>query len=268
MPVTSTTIANSALTKLGERTIAGLSDTTVPAQTIAARIEECRKAVLRTHPWGFATTRATISVNTITNAADNGSGLIRITSASHGFITGNKVTVSGIIGTSEANGQWTVTLVDANNFDLQSSIFTNTYISGGVVGLRAEYNWAYRILLPSDFIRLLHVNCDSESWRLEGTYILTQDPSIEIQYIYDVTDYDIPDALFNEALACYLAWDTCYRITKNLNLKNQLLQDYEGVVKRARFVNATEERPDGIEATDWLDQRLSSPRGFVRDPMT
>jgi surface protein len=82
-------------------------------------------------------TNATVAVS---NAQNNGSGLIRITANSHGLSTGNKVFISGITGTTEANGAWIVTVFDANNIDLQSSAFANTYVSGGAV--RTGYGWS------------------------------------------------------------------------------------------------------------------------------
>ncbi len=70
------------------------------------------------------------SASAITN---NGSGLIRITATSHGYITGDIVTISGVAGTTEANGTWTVTRISANSFDLQGSMYINAYISGGIL---------------------------------------------------------------------------------------------------------------------------------------
>lgn len=68
----------------------------------------------------------------ITNAVDNGSGLIRITAASHGLVDDDVTQISGVLGTTEANGYWQVTRIDANTFDLQGSAFVNAYTSGGV----------------------------------------------------------------------------------------------------------------------------------------
>lgn len=69
----------------------------------------------------------------ITGAANNGSGLIRITTAApHRFQTGNRVQVANVGGTTEANGLFTVTVVSTTTFDLQGSTFTNAYTSGGV----------------------------------------------------------------------------------------------------------------------------------------
>ncbi len=72
---------------------------------------------------------------TITGAADNGATLIRITVASTATLTtGQSKTISGVVGTTEANGTWIITVIDATHFDLQGSLFANAYVSGGVVG--------------------------------------------------------------------------------------------------------------------------------------
>lgn len=68
----------------------------------------------------------------ITNAVNNGVGLIRITATGHGFSTSNKVDIGNVVGTTEANAPgWTVTVIDANTFDLVGSAFVHAYVSGG-----------------------------------------------------------------------------------------------------------------------------------------
>lgn len=70
----------------------------------------------------------------ITGAANNGSGLIRLTvSSSANFTTGQQSNVYGVRGTSEANGLWTITVVDATHIDLQGSTFTNAYTGHGYI---------------------------------------------------------------------------------------------------------------------------------------
>lgn len=72
----------------------------------------------------------------ITGAANNGSGLIRITTAlaqanqdpnGHGLQTNDWCMIKDVAGTVEANGIWQVTRIDAENFDLIGSTFTNAY---------------------------------------------------------------------------------------------------------------------------------------------
>jgi hypothetical protein len=71
-------------------------------------------------------------VQSAVSAANNGSGLIRLTVGStSNWTTGQYAYVSGVTGTTEANGLWVVTVVDGTHLDLQSSTFTNAYVSGG-----------------------------------------------------------------------------------------------------------------------------------------
>lgn len=81
---------------------------------------------------------------TVTGAANNGSGLIRlaVTSTST-LLTGFRTTVAGVVGTTEANGVWTLTVIDGTHVDLQRSTFSHAYASGGtMVGPIWRYGYA------------------------------------------------------------------------------------------------------------------------------
>jgi hypothetical protein len=72
-----------------------------------------------------------VSAKAITGAADNGVGLIRITSASHGFQSLNTVTVASVGGVPNATGTWVITVINANTYDLVGSTFAGVYTTGG-----------------------------------------------------------------------------------------------------------------------------------------
>lgn len=73
------------------------------------------------------------TVDTVAGTADDG-GLVEITtSGSHGLTTGDTVYVDGVGGTTEANGAWVVTVTSATTFDLDGSVYANSYTSGGTV---------------------------------------------------------------------------------------------------------------------------------------
>jgi hypothetical protein len=75
----------------------------------------------------------TLSMN-ITGATDDGFGLIEITTSSpHGLSNGNSIIISGVTGTTEANGAWFILVTGANTFTLTGSVFVNAYLAGGVV---------------------------------------------------------------------------------------------------------------------------------------
>ena len=87
------------------------------------------------------TNAATASTVSVSGAANNGSGLIRLTvSSTATFTTGQQVYISDISGTIEANGLQTITVNGppgvATTIDLQGSNFVNNYqSSSGRIGV-------------------------------------------------------------------------------------------------------------------------------------
>lgn len=82
-----------------------------------------------------------LNSGSITGAVNNGSGLIRITSASHGLLTGDRITITGVGGVSNANGTFLITKITDDTFDLQGSTFAGTYTSGGTWNTTGRYKW-------------------------------------------------------------------------------------------------------------------------------
>jgi hypothetical protein len=70
-------------------------------------------------------------INGISAVANNGGGAVRITRAAHGFATNDVVTVADVSGVPGANGTFTITVIDANSFDLVGSTFTGAYLNTG-----------------------------------------------------------------------------------------------------------------------------------------
>lgn len=68
----------------------------------------------------------------VTGTANNGSGLIRLTlTNTTDLVTGNTLTVAGVLGTTEANGTWVITVIDGTHVDLVGSAFVHAWTSGG-----------------------------------------------------------------------------------------------------------------------------------------
>lgn len=68
---------------------------------------------------------------TITNAVNNGSGAVRLIVPGHTLATGNSATVRAmnLANVPNANGTWPVTVIDANNVDLNGSIWSGPFQS-------------------------------------------------------------------------------------------------------------------------------------------
>lgn len=70
----------------------------------------------------------------ISGAADNGSGLIRLTlSGTQTLFSGISGTVSSVGGVPNAAGTWGLIVVDATHVDLVGSTWSGTYTSGGTI---------------------------------------------------------------------------------------------------------------------------------------
>ncbi len=69
----------------------------------------------------------------ITNIANNGTGGIRITIAGHGYATNDYVVIGGqpAGGVGAAQGAFQITVIGANDFDLNGAVFSGVYLGGG-----------------------------------------------------------------------------------------------------------------------------------------
>lgn len=74
---------------------------------------------------GFPATKA------VSATANNGSGLIRVTTAVQDWSTNDVIQFISVGGTLEANGAWVVNVISTTQVDLVGSVYTNAWTSGG-----------------------------------------------------------------------------------------------------------------------------------------
>jgi hypothetical protein len=84
---------------------------------------------------GSASFKDTGSVTAATNASP-----IVITSSNHGLNTGTRITVTGVLGNTAANGTFNVTVVNSNSFSLDGSTGNGAYTSGGTWNVSGLYS--------------------------------------------------------------------------------------------------------------------------------
>jgi hypothetical protein len=74
--------------------------------------------------------------------ADNTTPIV-IHSTNHRLNTGTKVTISGVLGNTAANGSFIITVVDPNSFSLNGSAGSGSYIGGGGWAVSGLYDLAF-----------------------------------------------------------------------------------------------------------------------------
>lgn len=81
----------------------------------------------------YATAPSAPAALTITGATN--ATPIAITAVAHGRITGDLVTITGVVGNTAANGTWVITKTGVDTFTLNGSVGNGAYVSGGSAAL-------------------------------------------------------------------------------------------------------------------------------------
>lgn len=134
-----------------------------------------------------------------------------------------------------------------------------------VLSSKPAFGYGSQFQLPADYLRLIQVgprnvdpNPTLDGWySIEAGKILIDHPGpLSVRYIRRVEDTTQFDALFVEAFACRLAFESCETLT-NSNTKKQMLWDeYSVALSAARRANAIERPALATSDDTWLEARL------------
>ena len=124
-----------------------------------------------------------------------------------------------------------------------------------------EYTYAYA--LPSDFLRVMKIhNGTTDSiaadlpYKVEGKNIVTDQTTVYLVYVALDTDPNNYDVYLREAISHQLAADLAYAITNNATLANNYMTRADERLREARFIDATENSLDTVEANEFTNARL------------
>ena len=124
-----------------------------------------------------------------------------------------------------------------------------------------EYDKSYA--LPSDCLRVLKIHngttdsiASNLDYKIEGKNIVTDETTVYIVYIALDTDPNNYDVYLREAISHQLAADLAYAITNNATLSNNYMARADERLREARFIDATENSLDTVEANEFTDARL------------
>ena len=124
-----------------------------------------------------------------------------------------------------------------------------------------EYAKSYA--LPSDCLRVLKIhNGTTDSiasdldYKIEGKNIVTDQTTVYVVYVALDEDPNNYDSYLREAISHQLAADLAYAITNNATLANNYMTRADERLREARFIDATENSLDTVEANEFTDARL------------
>ncbi len=124
----------------------------------------------------------------ITGATNIAGTPIQITATGHKFKSGQKVTIAGVGGNTAANGTWTITQIDPDNFTLDGSIGNAAYTSGGVA-VNQDWGGASVWVSPdnSNYVQVGKMYGPSRMGVLTAQLVSSADPDTTHTLAVDVT---------------------------------------------------------------------------------
>ncbi len=109
--------------------------------------------------------------------------------------------------------------------------------------------------IPSDALRVIE-EVNNIKYVREGKFLLTNAQKLQIKYVGDITNEGEFSDTFCEALALKLAYNFCYTITQNENLKAQLLAEYTNFMAESRSYSSQESNDyQEMDISTFLDVR-------------
>ena len=134
--------------------------------------------------------------------------------------------------------------------------FSIKRIALAVSTITPAYEYAYQHALPTDFIRAIDNDLiKNAEWKIEGEFLLSNDDTVILKYVYKVTDTEIYDPLFVEALSARIAAELAIPLTDSKTQSELMFKLYSSKLATARGVDAQEGTSEGFQADAWLDAR-------------
>lgn len=116
------------------------------------------------------------------------------------------------------------------------------------------YGYTYVFALPVGCLRVLETE-DNTEYQVEGGKLLTNEATVSIKYIYQVTTSTSFTPGFISAFATRLASEIALPITNNPQLPNVMYQQYLDKLRLAKSIDGQEGTIVIKEDTSWIDDR-------------
>lgn len=121
-----------------------------------------------------------------------------------------------------------------------------------------KFDWAYKFLLPDDWLRTLSVGLDGDEdeYQIEGRHILMDSNVCRLRYIFRNEVEATWDALLVEAMTQVMVAALTYPITKSTTKQATEEEIVKRVLKESRAINGQEETPATLGDFPLLANRI------------
>ena len=261
MAITETSLCNMALGRIGASQLTNLdTDSSDEATQCNLHLDTTRDALLRSHPWRFASLWVELVLD---EEADSGTSTNDTNTSTKLYDTGKTWTPDAYNGyylwITGGTGANQIRLISdtAATYLTVSVAFTTTPDATSTYEIWQNYPpypWDYQFDLPSDLLRINRTYDSDIYYEIDNGLLKTDEDSVAINYVKQVTDPSDFDPMFVEALVLSLAAKLCMPLLHDKAMKDRLEAELPRVLARARMVNLTESKPDLAPQT-WSESR-------------
>ena len=128
------------------------------------------------------------------------------------------------------------------------------------------FGYAFQYALPADWMRTISVHSrDSrgdpitdyatESTEAEGRVLRTDHAVVYLRYVRKLTDPNVMDPSFREALAWRLAMELAVPLAKSGRLRDRMERGFEDALAVSKSVDGQDDPPQAVPAGDWVTAR-------------
>ena len=117
------------------------------------------------------------------------------------------------------------------------------------------FGYMYQYTLPSDCMRIVSVSIPLEKFAVENNKILTDEPMVELRYVYRTESANDFDPQFIQVLAWRLAKVLCQALTADQDLFAKVTQQEMQALMLAQHTNAIETCPQPVIEGPWIPSR-------------
>jgi len=124
----------------------------------------------------------------------------------------------------------------------------------------ADQEQAYLYGLGGDFNGYVLINnrvdfALADNYKIVGRHLYSNNGTVQIKYVSDITDTTAFDPSFVELLGVRLAMTISYQITGSVQMRKDLADEFQYLLSEARANNGQEGTRERIELSAWLTSR-------------
>lgn len=118
------------------------------------------------------------------------------------------------------------------------------------------WGFSHQFALPNDYLRLVDLEYTQDKYQIENSVILANRDTLNLRYIYDVTDTTKFTSDFSELLAMRIAVDLSYVLVQSNSLTQQLVGLYDRKLRDVRSFDGQENPAQDVTDDLFILSRL------------